>query len=231
MLSSHKLKLKEREEKSREKSRGLKVEKERMKSSGSLLKNLLFVLGRPGSGKGTCCELLAQRYPDQILHLSAGELLRRSCEQDPHGQVATCLAAGCIVPSYVTVGLLQAAMEHAKQQLILIDGFPRTTENRNGFLSALGRDATAAMLIDVSEEECIRRLKVRKRHDDHDDGIRQRIHTFELETKPILEVYEKEQRLLLVSGEDVPDRVCLSASQQLKHRGFLTERKGITGID
>jgi adenylate kinase family enzyme len=40
--------------------------------------NTLFILGPPGSGKGTQCQLLTRKF--NILHLSAGELLRREVE-------------------------------------------------------------------------------------------------------------------------------------------------------
>ena len=122
-------------------------------------KQIIFVLGRPGSGKGTCCEILAREYPAQIAHLSAGELLRRSSEDDPGSEVARLLAAGQMVPSSVTVGLLRRAIAEAAQPLVLIDGFPRTPENRSMFLATLQRDADAAMLVDVGPAECVRRLR------------------------------------------------------------------------
>jgi adenylate kinase family enzyme len=37
--------------------------------------NIIFILGPPGSGKGTQCKVLANKY--NILHLSAGDLLRK----------------------------------------------------------------------------------------------------------------------------------------------------------
>lgn len=41
-----------------------------------ITKNIYFVLGGPGSGKGTFCENLKKIHPTQINHLSAGFLLR-----------------------------------------------------------------------------------------------------------------------------------------------------------
>lgn len=35
---------------------------------------VIFVLGGPGSGKGTHCDLLRERY--NLLHLSVGDILR-----------------------------------------------------------------------------------------------------------------------------------------------------------
>lgn len=38
-------------------------------------RKVVFVLGAPGTGKGTQCELLQQKFKS-LQHLSAGELLR-----------------------------------------------------------------------------------------------------------------------------------------------------------
>lgn len=42
--------------------------------------NIIFILGPPGSGKGTQCSLLTQKL--NILHLSAGELLRNELKRN-----------------------------------------------------------------------------------------------------------------------------------------------------
>ena len=92
--------------------------------------NLFFVLGGPGSGKGTQCLLLKQSL--KFLHISAGELLRQN--KDTH-EVSSYLNSGKIVPSHVTIGLLRKKIEENKQyETILIDGFPRNMENLQGFL-------------------------------------------------------------------------------------------------
>ena len=36
---------------------------------------IVFILGGPGSGKGTLCSMLTEKY-SHIKHLSAGDLLR-----------------------------------------------------------------------------------------------------------------------------------------------------------
>ncbi len=40
----------------------------------SLKNKVIFILGGPGSGKGTQCELIVKKY--NYIHLSAGDLLR-----------------------------------------------------------------------------------------------------------------------------------------------------------
>ena len=73
--------------------------------------SVVFVLGGPGSGKGTQSEFLVRDYG--FTHLSAGDLLR--AEQDRKdsqfgGMIREYIKDGKIVPMEVTVQLLENAM-------------------------------------------------------------------------------------------------------------------------
>jgi UMP-CMP kinase len=51
-----------------------------------------------------------------------------------HGEmIANMIKNGQIVPSEVTVGLLDKAMKASAQSKFLIDGFPRNEENNNAW--------------------------------------------------------------------------------------------------
>ncbi len=65
---------------------------------------MFFVLGGPGSGKGTQCERLVATYPD-LAHFSAGDLLRAFIKSgSPEGNMVNdMIKQGQIVPSEVTV--------------------------------------------------------------------------------------------------------------------------------
>jgi UMP-CMP kinase len=68
-------------------------------------------LGGPGSGKGTNCTRIVEKFG--YIHLSAGDLLR---EEKASGSalatmINTYIAEGKIVPAEVTVRLLRNAME------------------------------------------------------------------------------------------------------------------------
>ena len=91
--------------------------------------NVMFVLGPPGSGKGTQCELIQDRLGWK--HLSAGELLRQEQELGTsNGKlIAQTIREGGIVPVSITLQLLQQAMSQTQQNLFLIDGFPRNFDN------------------------------------------------------------------------------------------------------
>lgn len=79
------------------------------------------------------CAKLVEEFG--IVHLSAGDLLRAHMKSgSPDGNmVAEMIKDGQIVPSHVTISLLQKAMAESGQDKFLIDGFPRNDENRNAF--------------------------------------------------------------------------------------------------
>jgi UMP-CMP kinase len=95
---------------------------------------IIFVLGGPGSGKGTQCANLVRDFG--FKHLSAGDLLRE--EQDREGsefgeRIKTDIREGRIVPMEITVQLLKNAIndtiEKDNNRQFLIDGMS-THENR-----------------------------------------------------------------------------------------------------
>uniref|UniRef100_A0A7S2V7U3 UMP/CMP kinase n=1 Tax=Entomoneis paludosa TaxID=265537 RepID=A0A7S2V7U3_9STRA len=161
---------------------------------------VVFVLGGPGAGKGTQCQLLQERLSGWK-HLSAGDLLR--AERKKGGELGDLInsriAAGALVPSEVTCQLLLNAMNETSEQKFLIDGFPRSQEN----LDAWNKTAAASgnvqlefvLCLTCPEEVLTGRLlergKTSGRVDDADlSVIRKRYDTFGKETQPILDYYK-----------------------------------------
>jgi UMP-CMP kinase len=69
------------------------------RSPSKTLAQVVFVLGGPGSGKGTQCAKIVTDFG--YVHLSAGELLRaeREKKDSKNGQlIDTCIKEGAIVP-------------------------------------------------------------------------------------------------------------------------------------
>ena len=101
----------------------------------------IFILGGPGAGKGTQCDLMLEKnYPVQ--HLSVGQLLRDE-QAKPGSPTAALIAeriqAGKIVPVEISLQLVQQAMQASQADtagvgtVFLIDGFPRNEDNLAGW--------------------------------------------------------------------------------------------------
>jgi adenylate kinase len=126
----------------------------------------LVLLGPPGSGKGTQGERL-----NADLHLpyyATGDILRGAVrDKTALGKSAKeYMDRGDLVPDELIVGIIAERIdsEEARQGFIL-DGFPRTTpqaEALDAKLGELGREVTSVLLIDVSDDEVVRRLGGRR---------------------------------------------------------------------
>ena len=166
-------------------------------------------MGGPGSGKGTQSAKLVEEFG--VVHLSAGDLLRAHMKSGtPDGEmVAEMIANGQIVPSSVTVSLLEAAMDASGKKQFLIDGFPRNEENRGAFESQTGIEPKFILFFDCPEEIMERRLLGRNegRTDDNIETIRKRFKVFIESSMPVVQYYEKLNKVARISADRDPEDI------------------------
>jgi adenylate kinase len=126
----------------------------------------LILLGPPGAGKGTQAERLRDDF--QLPFISTGEMLRANVKQetDLGKQAQGYMKAGELVPDDLIVAMAaERLQEEDARDGFILDGFPRTLDQAKALakqLSSLGRRVTAALLVDVPDEEVIRRLSGRR---------------------------------------------------------------------
>ncbi|XP_076933821.1 UMP-CMP kinase 3-like [Bidens hawaiensis] len=158
---------------------------------------VVFVLGGPGSGKGTQCANIVEHFG--YTHLSAGDLLR--AELNPGSENGTMIqnmiSEGKIVPPEVTIKLLEKAMMESENNKFLIDGFPRNEENRAMFESVTGIVPEFVLFFDCSEEEMERSLLSRNqgRVDDNIDTIRKRFKVFVESSLSVINYYNSKGKV------------------------------------
>ncbi|KAG6454000.1 adenylate kinase isoenzyme 1 isoform X2 [Manduca sexta] len=162
-------------------------------------KPIVWVLGGPGSGKGTQCEKIIAKYG--FTHLSTGDLLR--AEVKSGSERAKCLTAimerGELVPNEIVLDLLKEAMlaraEEAKG--FLIDGYPREKSQGIAFEQAIA-PVTVIIYFEASSETLTKRLLGRAassgRADDNEDTIKLRLKTFIDNNELVLAQYPEKLR-------------------------------------
>lgn len=122
----------------------------------------VILLGPPGAGKGTQALQLAERTG--LLHLATGDMFRENVRnQTELGREAQrYMERGELVPDELTISMLLNRLNRDDAQLgALLDGFPRTTQQAEALdhaLAAQHAQIDAALLIDVSNDEVLRRL-------------------------------------------------------------------------
>ncbi|XP_014285291.1 UMP-CMP kinase 1 [Halyomorpha halys] len=177
-------------------------------------KRVIFVLGGPGSGKGTVCDYLSREY--KIAHLSAGVLLRKEmADSKSHLRelIAGHITNGTIVPASVTCELLRMAMEaEGDVDTFLLDGFPRNKENMDGWFKEMGQETELlfVLFLKASEEVLMRRCLLRKSHDRTDDDlaiVKKRLRTFYDETVPIISHFMSLQMVRALDTNNAKDEV------------------------
>ena len=126
----------------------------------------LILLGPPGSGKGTQGERLQEDF--RLPYYATGDILRAAVRESTElGRKAKeYMDRGDLVPDEVIVGVIaeRVASPEAADGFIL-DGFPRTlpqAEALEAKMEELDREITAVVLIDVSDDEVVRRLGGRR---------------------------------------------------------------------
>ena len=126
----------------------------------------LVLLGPPGSGKGTQGERLQEDF--HLPYYATGDILRAAVRDETElgREAKEYMDRGDLVPDEVIVGVIgeRIAQKEAADGFIL-DGFPRTVGQADALdakLEELGRELTAAILIEVDDDEVVRRLGGRR---------------------------------------------------------------------
>ena len=164
----------------------------------------LVLLGPPGSGKGTQGERLNEDL--RLPYYATGDILRAAVRDETElGRTAKeYMDRGDLVPDEVIVGVIAERIDSSEAlDGFILDGFPRTTpqaEALDAKLSELGRAVSGVLLIDVSDDEVVRRLGGRRTCEANG-------HVFHVEFEPPKEegVCDIDGSPLIVRDDDEPE--------------------------
>jgi adenylate kinase len=200
----------------------------------------LILLGPPGAGKGTQAARLRKDF--DLPYIATGDLLRehRSSDTELGREAAEYMAEGQLVPDELVIAMIMEEIEEKGDDGFLLDGFPRNATQADALneeIEKRGRRLTAVLLIEVDDDEVVRRLSGRRvcsnghvyhvefdppkhegvcdqdgkplsvRDDDRPETVRKRLTTYHEHTKPLIEYYDERGLLRRFDGSRSPSEV------------------------
>ena len=185
---------------------------------------IVFVIGGPGCGKGTQCKRIVQNFKYQSF--STGDLLRQYVKdkKDGYEEIDNQMKEGKLISSSTLMKVLKEYILNSRNKKILVDGYPRNQENVDVWEKEMKDlvEVKGALYIEVSNEEMKKRLLGRNegRADDNEETIAKRLTTFEKETKPIVEYFEKQGNLIKIDGMKTVDEISKEIGDKFKEKGL-----------
>nr|XP_008169504.1 adenylate kinase isoenzyme 5 isoform X1 [Chrysemys picta bellii] len=172
--------------------------------------NIIFVVGGPGSGKGTQCEQLAQKYG--FTHLSTGDLLRRELTSSSERSklIKDIMECGELVPGDIVLALLKEAMiaRLGDTKGFLIDGYPWDVKQVEEFECKIG-EPKLVLCLDCSTETMSSRLLKRSQCTDDAEAVMKQMDTYYQATELVIAYYKKKTQLCKINAEGTPEEVFL----------------------
>lgn len=193
----------------------------------------IILMGCPGAGKGTQAAKLKDFFGLQ--HISTGDVLRKemAAGSDLGKQIAQLINQGNLIPDMLMISILEHIIGVSKQGIIF-DGFPRTVAQAqalDSMMKRLGRSVSAVVMIELPEEEVVKRLAMRRlckkcgkpaatvqsvcecggelyvREDDAPTSVKHRLEVYREQTLPVKNFYRNSGKYIEVNGNQTPDQV------------------------
>jgi len=153
---------------------------------------IIWIIGGPGSGKGTQCDNIVAKY--DFTHLSSGELLRNEVigGSEKGKQLFSMMSQGIHVPDEEVVELIKVAMDGkaGNTKGFIIDGFPANLNQAKVFEEKIG-SPEKIIVLNVNDIILKERLTKRSNFDDQPDAVDKRLETYNNETKAVVKAYAK----------------------------------------
>ncbi|HEX4955779.1 MAG TPA: adenylate kinase [Thermoanaerobaculia bacterium] len=179
----------------------------------------IVLLGPPGCGKGTQAALLSGALA--VPAISTGEMLRDAVARGSElgRQVEAILASGRLVDDETMAGVVAERLDREDARLgFLLDGYPRTlsqAETLAGILDGQGSKLDAVLLFEVPEGVLVARALARRRADDNEAVIRERLRVYRSQTAPLIGRYEDEGLLRAIDGNQSVEAVTAALTAAL----------------
>lgn len=130
---------------------------------------------------------------------------------------------GELVPDEIILGLLEEVLSRPEARGgVVMDGFPRTiaqAEKVDQLLETRGARVDRVLLLDVPEEELLRRImgraKEEDRSDDTPEAFRRRVAVYREQTAPLVDYYRRRGILTEIDGMGTVEQIARRIGEAL----------------
>lgn len=176
------------------------------------MKKLFLIIGAPGSGKTTDAQIIAKNH-DNITHYSTGDMFRAEIASgSERGKtIDSFVSKGSLVPIAIVIETIVEAIKNAPTPVIIIDGYPRSTEQMIELDKYLANEDSVKLAsvievrvsLDVAKARILGRAAESEvvRSDDKEDVFYDRMKIY---TNPLAEIqdfYISKNLLKVINGE------------------------------
>lgn len=168
----------------------------------------VLLIGPPGAGKGTQAERIADHF--DLGRIATGDLLREQVAKGTElGKVAKeYMDLGDLVPDELVIEMTRERMVQASEAGgYVLDGYPRTlpqAEAAYRWAVVRGIPFDLTLYFEIEEEELLARLagRAREQHrsDDTEATVRHRLEVFAIQTRPLVEYYQRRGILVRINA-------------------------------
>ncbi|TMS09641.1 Adenylate kinase isoenzyme 5 [Larimichthys crocea] len=188
---------------------------------------VILVIGGPGSGKGTQCLKIAERYGFQ--YVSVGELLRKKMIHNATSNrkwslIAKIITNGELAPQETTITeIKQKIMKIPDANGIVIDGFPRDVGQALSFEDQICTPDLVVFLACTNhrlKERLQKRAEQQGRPDDNPKAIDRRLTNFKQNTIPLVKYFQERGLIVTLDADRDEEEVFCDISMTLDNKLF-----------
>ncbi|HBM45718.1 MAG: Adenylate kinase [Parcubacteria group bacterium GW2011_GWF2_38_76] len=181
--------------------------------------NQTFIfIGRSGCGKGTQADLLEAYLKENdtekrdVHHVITGNFLREIAKGNSLTSdiVRDALGKGLLIPEFLPISLWgKFFVDNLKgHEHVITDGMPRKLQEAmllDGAFKFYKRDKVVVIFIDLSYDSAVKRLLLRKRADDTQESIEERLKFYDAEVSPVIDYYRNHPDYIFLQIDGEPD--------------------------
>ena len=170
-------------------------------------KKLILLIGPPGAGKSTDCQLLAEKHKDEITSFSVRNIIKDNiAEGSAIGKIMSpYVLSGDLIPGDIIMHEVLDLIKNASKKIVIVNGLPRGLNQMKTLGDAIFYDDDIE-LVSVIEIKVSKEVARKRRLSDDATQEEQKVFDHKMEVYDELlgaieEYYQKDNLLTVINGE------------------------------